>query len=198
MLQATRYYVKTSTKLSKYKQHTTFNRRCRERHVLPKCLRVKPLVRTAEGHQIAHNASRHFLGARIQECYRKIRHLETDLYFQRRQLEFSLQPDHLQELEHHHTHISDRESQKFKSTQIHKFDNLIDHNQDRRRESPSSQWVMNFALKPLTQHQQSVLAGGRNFAVTLKHIPVPRSAASVEDALKKARLQEDVADRART
>ena len=48
---------------------------------------------------------------------------------QRRQLEFSLQPDHFQELECHRTNISERESQKFKSTQIRKFDNLIDHNQ---------------------------------------------------------------------
>ena len=79
-----------------------------------------------------------------------------------------------------------------------KFDNLIDHNQDRCRESPSSQWVMNLSSKPLTQPQQSVLARGLNFAVTTKHIPVPRIAASVEDALKKAHLPEDVADRART
>ena len=82
------YYIKTSTKFSKDQQHTTFNRRCRERHVVSKYLRVKPLVRTSEGHQIAHNGSRHFLGACIQECYRKICHLETDLYYQRRQLEF--------------------------------------------------------------------------------------------------------------
>ena len=191
------YYIKTSTKLSKYQQHTTFNRRCRERHVLPKYLRVKPLVRTSEGHRITHNGSRHFLGACIQECYRKICHLEKDLYYQRRQLELSLQPDHFQELECQRTHISDRENQKFKSTQIRKFDNLIDHNQDRRRESLSSQWVMNLASKPLAQPQQSVLARGLNFAVTTKHIPVPRIAASV-DALKKACLPEDVADRAHT
>ena len=78
------------------------------------------------------------------------------------------------------------------------FDNLIDHNQDRCRESPSSQWVMNLSSKPLTQPQQSVLTRGLNFAVTTKHISVPRIAASVEDALKKAHLPEDVADRAHT
>ena len=53
-------------------------------------------------------------------------------------------------------------------------------------------------MKPLTQPQQSVLTRGLNFVVTTKHIPVPRIAASVEDALKKTRLPEDVADRART
>ena len=112
-------------------------------------------------------------------CYRKIRHLQTGLYFQRRQLELSLQPDHFHEFGRHCTHISDHESHKFKSMQIRKFDNLIDHSQDRCRESPSSQWVMNLSSKPLTQPQQSVLTRGLNFAVTTKHIPVPRNAASI-------------------
>ena len=57
---------------------------------------------------------------------------------------------------------------------------------------------MNLASKPLTQLQQAVLTRGLNFAVIMKHIPVPRIAASVEDVLKKARLPEDVADRACT
>ena len=58
--------------------------------------------------------------------------------------------------------------------------------------------MLNLSSKPFTQPQQSVHARGLNFAVTTKHIPVPRIAASVEDALKKARLPEDVADKAHT
>ena len=134
----------------------------------------------------------------IQECYRKIRHLQTGLYFPRRQLELSLQPDDFHEFGHHRTHISDHESHKFKSTQIRTFDNLIDHSHNRYRESLSSQWVMNLSSKLLTQPQQSVLVRELNLAVTTKCIPVPRIPASVEDVLKKARLPEDVGDRART
>ena len=122
--------------------------------------------------------------------------LETDLYFQRRQLEFALQPDHFQELEHHCTSNRDRESLKSKSTQIRKFDTLLAHSQGRCKQSPPSQWVRNLSSKPLTQPQQSVLAKGLNFAVTPKYIPVPRIVASVEDALKRAHLPEDASDRA--
>ena len=57
---------------------------------------------------------------------------------------------------------------------------------------------MNLSSKPLTQLQQSVLARGLNFAVIPKHTLIPRIVASVEDDLKRARLPEDAADKART
>ena len=84
---------KTSTKIARLQQHTAFNRRCRRYRLHPRCLRVKPLVRTAEGHKIAESASPKFLAARIQDCYHKTRQLEHDLFFQKRQVEFALQPD---------------------------------------------------------------------------------------------------------
>ena len=57
---------------------------------------------------------------------------------------------------------------------------------------------MNLSSKSLTQPQQSVLARGLNFAVIPKHTLIPRIVASVEDDLKRARLPEDAADKART
>ena len=117
-LQAARYYVKTSTKIAKHQQHTAFNRRCRLYNVIPRCLQVKPLVRTAEGYRIAYNASRHFLGARIQGCHKETHNLGNDLYFQRTQLEFTLQPDHFQELEEHRVSLTNHVNQKSKSTSV--------------------------------------------------------------------------------
>ena len=98
ILLAARYYLKTSTKIARLQQHTAFNRRCRH-YRLPRCLRVKLLVRTAEGHKIAESASPKFLAARIQDCYHKTRQLEHDLFLQKRQLEFALQPEQFQVLE---------------------------------------------------------------------------------------------------
>ena len=94
ILLAARYYIKTSTKIARLQQHTAFNRRCRRYRLLPRCLYVKPLVRTAEGHKIAESTAHKFLGARIQDCYCKTCQLENDLFFQRHELEFALQPQH--------------------------------------------------------------------------------------------------------
>ena len=81
ILLAARYYLKTSTKIARLQQHTTFNRRCRRYRLLPRCLYVKPLVRTTEGQKIAECTAHKFLGVRIQDCYRKTRQLENNLFF---------------------------------------------------------------------------------------------------------------------
>ena len=49
--------------------------------------------------KIAESTAHKFLGARIQDCYRKTCQLENDVFFQRRQLEFALHPQHFQVLE---------------------------------------------------------------------------------------------------
>ena len=144
---------------------------------------MKPLVRTAEGYRIANNASRHFLGARIQGCYKETRELETDLYFQRRQLEFILQPGHFQELEEHRVSLTNHVYQKSKATQIRKFNSLLERNRKSSSKPVPRNWVVNLSSKSLTQPQQSVLAKGLNFAVAPKKIPTPKIVASVEGTL---------------
>ena len=46
------------------------------------------LVATQEGHHVAARASRQFLMACVKQCYGKLCRSETDLFFQKRQLEF--------------------------------------------------------------------------------------------------------------
>ena len=48
---------------------------------------------------IAMKISKRFLLARISENVKKIRYIEHDLHFQRRQLEFELQPSHMSSVE---------------------------------------------------------------------------------------------------
>ena len=77
-LQSVRYYVNSASKESRLRQHIAFNHRCRRYGLTPRSLAVKPLVSTQEGHRVAARASRQFLSARVQQCYGKLRRLETD------------------------------------------------------------------------------------------------------------------------
>ena len=72
------------------RQHLTFNIRAKRYGLIPRSLRVCPLVHSQEGRQIAMKTSRNFLLARIGENLKKIRQRENDLFFSRRQLEFHL------------------------------------------------------------------------------------------------------------
>ena len=67
----------------------------------PKCLRARSAVRTSKGYQIAQQTAFKYLSARIEDCHRKIRQLDTDCYFQLRQLEYVLLPLHLQAVKEH-------------------------------------------------------------------------------------------------
>ena len=72
-----------------------------EDHTLraPRSLWARPLVDSQEGRDIARQTSRRFLMTRITQKARTIRELEHDLFFQRRQLEFNLRPQHASALE---------------------------------------------------------------------------------------------------
>ena len=86
-LKSVRHYVNTTSKITH--QHIAFNQRCRCYQLLPHSLRVKPLVLTPQGRRIAQRAGQQFLTARVQHCYSKLKSLETELFFQKRQLEFT-------------------------------------------------------------------------------------------------------------
>ena len=86
-LQAVRYYVNSASKESHLRQHVVFSQRCHRYQLTPSSLAVKPMVPTQEGQRVATRANRHFLVARVQHCYSNLRRLETDMFFQKRQLD---------------------------------------------------------------------------------------------------------------
>ena len=52
-------------------------------------------------------ASQQFLSARVQQCYGKLRRLETDLFFQKRQLEFVVGQQRLAIIEEHKAQVQE-------------------------------------------------------------------------------------------
>ena len=82
------YYVNSTNKESRLCQHIAFNHRCRWYGLMPRNLAMKPIVSTQECHRIAAKVSWQFLLAHVEQCYGKLCRLETDLFFQKHQLEF--------------------------------------------------------------------------------------------------------------
>ena len=69
--------------------------RCRDEDVIPSSLKVKPLVKTGEGHRIAERASRSFLSARIRQTYRIKERLKEESEHMKEDLSAKLSGDEL-------------------------------------------------------------------------------------------------------
>ena len=63
---------KLEIKLVRQSQQLTFNLRCKHFRLIPPSLRVKALVKTPEGYQIADQTSFRFLCARVGENVRNM------------------------------------------------------------------------------------------------------------------------------
>ena len=74
-----RRYMNTLNKIARQYQHITFNNKCRRYEVIPRSLRVKPLVDTDEGQQIASRASSRFLSAWSGERYTMLKKQKQEL-----------------------------------------------------------------------------------------------------------------------
>ena len=176
VLQSVRYYVSTGIRLAKQREHLTFNLRCKQLRLSTSSLSVKPLVRTAEGYQIAKQTSFRFLCARINENVRNIENLEHDIFFQKRQLEFVLEERLFQAV---HQHMS-RKASNISNECRSRMKRRIDFLSRRRRPSYDKQWIVNLSSRTLSPAERSILSRGLNFAPAPRRIPVSRIVAAVE------------------
>ena len=155
---------------------------------------MKPLVSTQKGHRVAARASRQFLSARVQQCYGKLRRLETDLFFQKRQLEFVVGQQRLAIIEEHKGQVQEKVARAAKERQNKKFDTLVSKQSSQRK--PNERHVVNLSSKQLTTLQLQVLSRGLNFAPTPKSIPKAHIVASVEAAITQSNVTEGEAAKA--
>ena len=194
-LKSVRYYVNSASKESRLRQHIAFNHRCRRYGLTPRSLAVKPLVSTQEGHRVAARASRQFLSARVQQCYGKLRRLETDIFFQKHQLEFIVGKQRLSTIEEHKGQVQEKVARAAKESQKKKFDALVSKQSSQQK--PDERHVVNLSSKQLTTPQLQVLSRGLNFAPTPKFIPKAHIVASVEAAITQSNVTEGEAIKAR-
>lgn len=195
-----RRYVNTSLKIARQHQHIAFNTRCRRYGIIPRSLRVKPLVDTDGGRRIAARTSSQFLSARIDECYRTLRKLKRERLLQKEELTHAVRPQDLEALESHRRIATDNEKNKAKERQKRKFDTLnLEHGcarrHDRQRMTSSDRLVVNLSSKSLSDAQKRVLAKGLKFAPAPKSIPVKEIVMNVESGLRG--VPQQAADEAR-
>ena len=128
-----RRYTRTTEKIAAKKQHLTFSLRLKRYGLIPRSLYVRPLVNSREGREIAQRTSRRFLMARISQNVREIPELEHDKFFQRRQLEFNLRPQHVAALEACQEVAQNQMTTECKCRQKRKFDSLLEQSTDASR-----------------------------------------------------------------
>ena len=145
LLGLARLYVETEEKIATYKQHLAFNLRTKRYGLTPRSLRVRPLVSTQEGRDIARRTSYRFLGARITQNVRKKRDLEHNSWFQRRQLAFHLDPEHLAKLDGFTELRKATTTERCKTRQKRKFDTLLFHSREEARAPRNDRWVVNLS-----------------------------------------------------
>ena len=161
-----------------------FSQRCRRYDLKPHSLAVRPLVLTHEGHQIATRASRQFLVARIQHCYNRLRRLETDLYFQKCQLEHVVHSQHFASIKQHKEQVQVKVKTSCEERQKKKFDALVARWSLGQRSEHHH--VVNLSLKELTSAQLQALSRGLNFAPRPQFIPKAHIVANVEVAITRS------------
>ena len=91
--------MRTSEKLASMKQHLHFNIRARRYNIIPKSLKVKPLVNNQEGRDIAERMSKKCLQVRISQNIRTIRSLEHDITYQRNEILYMLDKQYVSVVE---------------------------------------------------------------------------------------------------
>ena len=181
-LQAVRHYANTACKISHTNQHIALKQRCRRHQLLPRSLEVKPLVPTTQGRRVAQRSGFQFLAARVQHCYGKLKNLETDLFFQKHQLDHALGSQRFAALEKLVTDTQKKTTMQMKKERKRKFDNLMARHPP-TQPSRGSRRVINLSSKQLEDSHVSALSKGLNFVPAPGCVPTAHVITSVEAAI---------------
>ena len=175
-------YTRAECKLARLREQLTFNIRCKYMKVILPSLKVKPLVKTAEGYRIAKECSYRFLLARIKENVSSIKRLESDIRDRREDLRLALSSHHFSTVHEVGLARSRYESKVSRSRMRRKFERLVRRcNEDVQKQG---KWVVNLSSKELSQPEQSVLSKGLNFTPVPKWVPISRFVVAIENGLQ--------------
>ncbi|XP_064479104.1 uncharacterized protein LOC135392319 [Ornithodoros turicata] len=185
-------YVNVIRSISIFKTHLQFTTTCRDMDLIPRSLRIKRLVHTAEGQNILAQAERRLLIARIHECRSTLRRKDLDLFFIRRQLEHRI-PDLFQSLDSFARTCASTVAEKQRIAQERKLTSLTKAD----RTQPSADvagFVKNITSRQLSPLETSVLAKGHGFNLTTARPPLAKMVAAVEDGIRHldSSIQEQV------
>ena len=93
---------------------------------MPASLRVKPLVRSREGHRIAERASRAFLNARVRQSYKRKQELGTRSREMREELSTTLAGEDLDKVVGLCGEAAEKTFQRTKEIHLRKLGSLLE------------------------------------------------------------------------
>ncbi|XP_070380710.1 uncharacterized protein [Dermacentor albipictus] len=167
----------------------SFNQTCKVEDLVPKSLRLKTPVASPWGHKIIRQAERKLLAARVQECRQKIKDLETETFFARRQLEHTILQD-FPDVQLHANFMATLRDRLCRKSQESKLDAL-------RPKEPTQtmEVILNLSSYKPTESEAALLQKGLNSNTGASPNPA-RVICAVERAVTQ--LPSEVREEART
>ncbi|XP_072036723.1 uncharacterized protein [Amphiura filiformis] len=177
-------------KIARHRNHLTFTHRCKDSGITPNSLKLRCPINTIKARNIIQKAQNELVRERIRVVSNRIADLTKTSKKLHGQVLETLeskndgheQADVRRHLEIHLENKRKTEHEKSKERQIKKLNNLKDKNEDlakKRNAVPDidlsgtqlKKWVVNNTERKLTDSQNSLLAKGLNFAVSVDRIP---------------------------
>ena len=161
-------------------------------------LRLKAPLNTQEAIQIVKATCRRLVGARINDCHRRINHYKDKLQQRLYKLRQLIPTDLLDTI----LTIADRRANKTAEQHRTKTQlklTRLQRTKDKKRQNPDDNWVRNISSRPLDKTETQVLSYGLKHSVTPKRIPTEAFVSSVEAVLSRQReLSESAKDNIRS
>ena len=170
------------------KQHLHFNFRAKRYNIVPKSLRVKPLVNNEEGKEIAARSSKSFLKARISQNIRKITSLENDMMNHKIKISQELDEEYMSAVDKLREKAFQDMTEKCKIRQKKKFELILSRSSTRsaqKQDRYKEKWIVNNSSRVLSEREKEVLSKGLNFSPAPTRIPIPEIVVAVEEGLRK-------------
>ena len=173
-------------KIARHRNHLTFTHRCKDTGVTPTSLRLRCPINTIKARNIIEKAQKELVRERIRVVSNRISDLNqinTELH---KSLLETLQNERDDDIRRHvekHLEIKrNSEHEKSKERQVKKLNKLQAKQDEKEKEKNVAEdvdlsgtqlkkWVINTTDRELTKPQNTLLAHGLNFAVSVDKIP---------------------------
>ncbi|KAK9874835.1 hypothetical protein WA026_005651 [Henosepilachna vigintioctopunctata] len=168
--------------------------RCRDNNVIPKFLRAKRHFNTAASHRIYNRLERALLRERIHETRRELAKLDSELLSVHLLISQKMNNWDWERVDRIIYNTMSSEMKKSTERQKRKFEQC-DTNTKPRPILDVNKTVVNISSHQLSDHEESILAKGGNFAVTPRNVPVEEIIANIEAGIRN--LPQDSAEEIR-
>ena len=192
-------YERCLEKLSRFRNHVIFNAKCQREGIIPESVRIKSPIDTERGRRIAEKAGHQFVNERLRLANYRVRQLEDEAKWREIGLRRQLADEDAERVIEMSKKNGEIVFEATKKRQRKKYNELRGRQTDVQNKAPSDKkWVINLSSRKLTEHEESALQKGLNFAVAPKSIPRTELIASVETAIRRNRtVDEETAERTR-